>query len=195
MPSQFILASASPIRLSELRSAGYQPQVEPARVDEVLPANAQPQDIAIALAQAKAREVQSRFPGHFVLGSDQVMFFADKAVAKAYTRQNARRRLMSMRGRWHSFYPAACLLGPSGFEQIAADEVHVLFRHYDADFVENYLDSGEWRGCVGSYQIENLGANLVQRVEGDLHAVLGMPFFAVLDMLRDAKIFAETQKK
>ena len=99
---------------------------------------------------------------------------------------------MSMRGQWHSFYPAACLLGPGGFEQIAADEVHVLFRDYDEAVVENYLDSNEWRGCVGSYQIENLGANLVQRVDGDLHAVLGMPFFAVLSMLRAADIFSQT---
>lgn len=194
MAHHFILASASPIRLSELRSAGYEPQVEPARIDEVLPAKARPQDLAIALAQAKAYEVHARFAKSYVLGSDQVMFFKEQPVAKAYTRSEARRRLLSMRGTWHSFYPAACLVGPDGFEQIAADEVHVLFRNYSEAFVDAYLDSGEWQGCVGSYQIENLGAHLVQRVDGDLHAVMGMPFFAVLDMLRSAQILPNMQK-
>lgn len=186
--AEFILASGSPIRLAELRSAGYQPRVEAARIDEVLPLGAPPQDVAIALAQAKAAEVAARFPDAYVLGSDQVMVFDDQLIAKAETRAEARQRLLDMSGRWHSFFPAAVLLGPD-VEEVAAQEVHVLFRRYDTAFVEAYLDSGEWQGCVGSYQIENLGANLVERVDGDLHAVMGMPFFALLAILRQAGLW------
>ena len=53
-------------------------------------------------------------------------------------------------------------------------------------FIAAYVDAiGEAAlGSVGAYQIEGLGAQLFETVEGDHFTILGLPLFAVLDALR-----------
>ena len=184
---ELILASGSPIRRLLFDHAGFTPRVEPAHIDEVLPADTPPVEAAAALSLAKAREVAARFPRAVVVGSDQVMVFRGRSLSKAYSRAGARRRLTELAGREHQFFPAAAVVAP-GFEEVVAQHARVRFRPLSAAEIEAYLDTGEWRGCVGSYQIENRGANLVERVDGDLNAVLGMPLFPLLALLRRAGV-------
>jgi septum formation protein len=39
-------------------------------------------------------------------------------------------------------------------------------------------------GCVGTYRIEALGAQLFTRIEGDHFTIRGLPLLALLDYLR-----------
>lgn len=180
---ELILASGSPVRRLLLEHAGLRPRVEPAYIDEVLPEDAPPPEVAAALALAKAHDVARRFPRAVVVGADQVLVFEGALPTKAPTRAEARERLRRLAGREHRFFPAAAVVAP-GFEEVVAQQATVRFRRLSADEIEAYLDSGEWQGCVGSYQIENLGANLVEWVEGDINAVLGLPLFPLLELLR-----------
>ena len=43
---------------------------------------------------------------------------------------------------------------------------------------------------VGAYQLEGLGAQLFNRIEGDYFTILGMPLLPVLDYLRVRRILA-----
>jgi septum formation protein len=43
---------------------------------------------------------------------------------------------------------------------------------------------------VGAYQLEGLGAQLFNRIEGDYFTILGMPLLPVLDYLRLRRILA-----
>ena len=177
-----ILASGSAIRRTLLERAGLRVQVEPAAIDEVLPTDAVASDLAGVLALAKARAVAVRHPAAVVIGADQVLIFGDQPLAKSATPGAARQRLRELSGHWHAFVSAAAVVSRR-HEEVVAQLVRVRFRSLTADFIDHYLATGEWRGCVGCYQVENLGAHLIAEIDGDLNAVLGLPLYPLLGAL------------
>ncbi|MBN2361048.1 MAG: septum formation protein Maf [Deltaproteobacteria bacterium] len=177
-----ILASGSVVRRTLLERAGLRLRVEPAEIDEVLPPDAVAGDLAGVLGLAKARAVAAAHPAAIVIGADQVLLFRGRPLSKSATRGAARRRLCELSGRWHSFVSAAAVVSRR-HEEVVAQQVRVRLRRLTSVAIDDYLDSGEWRGCVGCYQIENQGAHLVAAVDGDLNAVLGLPLYPLLQAL------------
>jgi septum formation protein len=63
------------------------------------------------------------------------------------------------------------------------DEAHVFFKPLDEKAIEEYLDLGEWKGAAGSYRIQEKGKELIQRVEGDIATVIGLPLLQISEIL------------
>jgi septum formation protein len=59
----------------------------------------------------------------------------------------------------------------------------VTFRELPSDLLAAYLASGEWRDRAGAYAVQGLGSMLVERVEGDLSNVIGLPVALLLDLV------------
>jgi septum formation protein len=51
----------------------------------------------------------------------------------------------------------------------------VTFASLSENVIDRYLESGEWRDRAGAYAVQGLGSMLVERVEGDLSNVIGLP--------------------
>ncbi|KJK55278.1 Maf family protein, partial [Saccharothrix sp. ST-888] len=78
-----VLASASPARLGLLRQAGLDPQVIVSGVDEDALSAPTPGELALVLAEAKARAVASQLTdGQLVIGCDSVLELDGQALGK-----------------------------------------------------------------------------------------------------------------
>jgi len=185
-----VLASKSKIRRSLLVAAGIPVEVRPAELDERAveagaPTNA-PSAIAAHLAREKALLVGRSDPGHLVLGADQVLARDGKRFAKPPDRAAARVQLQSLSGRTHSLHSAvACVQnGAVAFEHVSV--ARLTMRALSDRFVDAYLDAAGEAAMesVGAYQLEGLGSQLFERVEGDYFAILGLPLLEVLGFLR-----------
>lgn len=184
-----VLASKSASRKAMLEAAGVEFRCEPANVDERLieaeMAGADPGEVAIALARAKAEAVDGN--GLSVLGSDSLVVVGGRRFDKPGSRAEAAEHLRSFSGQVMELHSAATIArgGTAIWSEAALARLHV--RKLSEGFIEDYL-AEEWPAvsyCVGVFRIEARGVQLFEAIEGDHFTVLGMPLLAVLGALRD----------
>ena len=173
-----------------LKSAGIPVEVHPADLDErALQARAAPQkpaEVAALLAKEKATVVGRVYPGRLVLGADQTLALGAEHFAKPTDRNAARAQLRALSGKRHALHSAIAFVqdGAVLFEQV--DTAQLTMRMLSDRFLDLYLDTLDEAAAasVGAYQLEGLGSQLFERVEGDYFTILGLPLLAVLDFLR-----------
>ncbi len=188
---RLILASASPIRSTLLQNAGVAHEALPARVDEAairasLQADrATPRDIADALAEAKARKLAQKHPDAMVIGCDQVLEFNGEILGKPQDRTDAEAQLRRLGGATHKLLSAAVIYEGGAPVWRHVGQVRLTMRALSDSYLAGYLDRN-WPNIsdsVGCYKLEEEGARLFQRIEGDYFAVLGLPLIDVLGYL------------
>ena len=191
--SGLVLASGSASRRAMLDAAGVPYRARPAQVDEraveAALADAVPAAVALALAEAKARDVHA---DHWTLGSDSLVAVEGRRFDKPASREQAGEHLAFFSGKVMHLHSAAAIVGPDGEEwrHAALAELHV--RDLSPRFIDTYLDA-EWPAisqCAGAFRIEALGVQLFERIEGDHFTVLGMPLLPVLGALRQFGVIA-----
>lgn len=171
------MASASPSRLSILQSAGVQPIVAPADVDESAimaeATNTSPEHIVLTLAAAKAQHIAVDYPDDIVIGADSMLLFDNKLQGKPLTEAEAIRRWQQQRGKEAILITGHCLLTPQG-EYREASATKIYFADpTDAD-IRAYAATGEPLPCAGAFTLEAIGGWFIDRIEGDPSSVIGL---------------------
>ena len=110
-----------------------------------------------------------------VLGVDTVVVAGDDEIlGKPGSEEEARASLERLRGREHEVWSGLALIEP-GRERTASAVTLVTFRWLEVADIDAYVATGEWRGRAGGYAIQERGAALVERIEGDYLNVVGLP--------------------
>jgi len=192
-----VLASKSASRHAILRDAGIPVVVEPADIDErAIEQRSAEQDageLAAMLAREKARTVAARRPGRLVLGADQTLALGERCFSKPADRAGARRQLAALRGQTHELHSAVALARGSSVLFEHREVARLTMRSFSDQFLEAYLDAAgaAVTASVGAYQLEKVGIQLFERIEGDHFTILGLPVLPLLEFLRSAGWLAE----
>lgn len=189
-----MLASQSDVRRMLLANAGVRFEVAPARIDEATmiaqlgEQGAGHEAIAGALAGAKAAAVSARHAGALVIGADQLLVADGRIWQKAASLQAARERLRRWRGRTHQLVSGAVVMRDGAMVWRRSEAIEVAFRRFSDAWLDAYMAAvGEKvLATVGGYEIEGLGAQMIERLQGDYFAALGLPLFPLLEALRNA---------
>lgn len=149
--------------------------------------------VACALAELKALHVSRRHPGAFVIGADQMLDCQGTWFDKPPDMDQARVNLRALRGRRHHLVTAAVVLRDGETLWTHTECASLTMRSFSDDFLESYLARIGDRALssVGGYQLEGLGAQLFDRVEGDFFTILGLPLLPLLAFLRTEGILLE----
>jgi septum formation protein len=190
---QLILASSSKVRARLLESAGLAFTVQSPGLDEHAMRQAvgstgalSPQDIAEVLARAKAEAVSELMPGAFVIGADQVLAFEGRILSKPDSMEAARKELLDLSGRSHILHSAVALATNGGTVWAHSEGSTLVMRKLSPQFIGRYLAAAgdEALSSVGAYQLEGLGIQLFEKIDGDYFSILGLPLLPLLDALR-----------
>ncbi|MFW2349559.1 Maf family protein [Qipengyuania sp.] len=189
--SGILLASNSGSRKAMLEAAGIAFEAIGAGVDErAIEAemdDAEPGEIAQALAAAKAAAVSALRRDALVLGSDSLVEVAGRRFDKPGSREEAAEHLRFFSGQVMTLHSAAALARGGQITWIGSDFARLRVRTLSEDFIAAYL-AAEWPAvshCVGVFRIEGPGVHLFESVMGDQFTVLGMPLLQVLEALRE----------
>lgn len=190
---QVVLASASPRRKQLLADAGVKARVlVPAeKVDEALSPDelAIPAEAAKKLAEKKAGAAVQELlatgeQGMFaVIGADTMVVKDAEVFGKPRNLEDAKRMLRELSGCTHQVITGVSLwmlLVGEGDEvslgyRTFADASAVTFKELTDDQIVEYLRKGESFDKAGAYAIQGEGRELVERFEGALDTIIGLP--------------------
>ncbi len=189
---RLVLASQSQIRAKMLRQAGLRFEILPANVDET--PIGPPLERAASLAALKAATISRQQKGALVIGADQVGILSNGVeLQKPMDATQASAQIAQMSGNKHQFRSAVSVWRDGVEIQHCHEDAWVTFRELSPQTLAWYVGTGEWQGCCGGYQIENQGIQLVEKIEGSLMAIYGLPLVPLLDILR-GEGFLESSK-
>ena len=177
---KLVLASASPRRRELLGLLGVEFEAVAPEVAELTEGD--PAVIVVENALRKARSVER--PDAIVLGVDTDVVCDGRLLGKPLTDGDATARLRALAGRTHEVLSGIALLAGDR-ERSELVRTAVTFRPLADREIEAYVGSGEWRDRAGGYAVQGLGSALVERIDGDLSNVIGLPIPALAGMIEE----------
>ena len=182
-----VLASASPRRRQLLDLIGITHEVRPANIDETMRPRENPRRHAERLARETATAVATRDPDLITIAADTIVVVNRKVLGKPKDTDDAARMLALLSGREHVVTTAVAVSRGKKLRS-AVEEVRVRFRRLRDDEIEAYIATGEPMDKAGAYGIQGYGATIVERIEGDYFAVMGLPIVRLIGLLRDVGV-------
>ena len=171
-----VLASGSPQRSEILSKLGVEFEVVVSGVDELT--GGDPGVEVLENARLKARAVER---DGVVIACDTDVVLDGKALGKPTDAAEARRYLDRMSGRAHQVLSGLVVLDGEE-ERSGLERTTVVFKQLSEAEKERYVRFGEWEGRSGGYAIQTLGSTLVERLEGSVSNVVGLPVGLLIDL-------------
>jgi len=184
----FILASRSPRRIQLLQQAGYDFEVFPSSVDESVfdTHTLSPATYAETLAQAKAEDIARQHPDQLVLGADTIIDYDGQIIGKPADQDHAEDIVKKLFSKPHCVITGLALIWKhSHLKIVTYESTKVIPRVMSQTQIEAHLESDTWQDKAGAYAIQENGDEFIERLEGSLTNVIGLPMERLTQLLTD----------
>ena len=169
---EIILASNSPRRKEILESLGYKFRIVPSDIDENINLNGE--RLACELAKRKALKIYEYHKDDIVIGSDTIVYFNNVVYNKPKSEEECFFMLKSLSGKTHEVITGVYIA--SKFDHISFfDKAYVTFKELSDEDIYNYIKTKEPFDKAGGYAIQGIGKCLVDKYEGDIYTIIGLP--------------------
>lgn len=166
-----ILASASPARAKLLTDWGYTFTIFPTHIDELKYQQTitDPKQLVETLATQKVAACHSS-PQYTIIAADTVIYFNNQIIGKPINRDHAQHIIRLLSGQTHQVWTGVCIN-----QQVFSDMAEVTFRPMTKTQIESYLDTNDWVGKAGAYQIQKAIHPFVAKIDRDINTIIGLP--------------------
>lgn len=189
----FILGSSSPRRINLIKSLGFNFDVRLPSSPEPSPLPEEsPEDFVKRCSLIKANSCQEELDiakSTIILSADTIVAINSHILGKPSDQEDALRMLSQLNGNSHLVYTAVCLISQNmNLELVQLCKSKVYFNRWPNDVLQSYIKSGDCLDKAGAYGIQGKGAFLIDRIEGSVTNVAGLPLAQTTEMLLDQKL-------
>jgi septum formation protein len=177
-----VLASQSPRRAELIGRLRLAFDTIPADVDERYLEHESPDAHAERLAREKALAVSVRRPEALVVGSDTIVVLDGDVLGKPRDDDHALQMLLRLSGREHEVHTGIAV-AHGGRVASGLERVRVRFRELEPRTAREYVATREPMDKAGAYGIQGYGSAIVEGIEGDYFAVMGLPIVRMLRLI------------
>lgn len=178
-----ILASQSPRRRELMAREGLEFSVVVRDTEEVHDASLLPEELCAHNAAAKAEAVAAEYPQATVIGADTLVFIDNTPLGKPADEAEAVSMLTRLQGRTHCVCTAVAVVMPQGVRRDFAEKSFVTFRPLTREQILHYMSLVHVYDKAGAYAVQEHGELIIEKVEGDIDNVIGLPVTALKNVL------------
>ncbi len=184
MDRKLVLASRSPRRYELLKQMGFDLDVIPSKVIEDFAQAELPRDHVLRLAEAKARDVASQYPGRWVVGADTIVYINGTILGKPKCQEEAVEMLRRLSGQEHCVLTgfSVCHL-EKGMDDKETVQTAVKVKALTSAEIAWYVQTGEPFDKAGGYAIQGIGSFMIESIQGSYTNVVGLPLCELIQML------------
>jgi septum formation protein len=170
--SGVVLASGSPRRRELLTSIGVDFRVVVPNIDESRREGESPVSYVWRLAGEKARAVPST--DELIIAADTTVDLDGEVLGKPVDADDAVSMLRRLSGSTHRVHTGVAVrVGDRVSVDVAS--AAVTFASLDEALIDWYVSTGEPFDKAGGYALQGSGAVLVDRVDGNVSCIIGLP--------------------
>lgn len=182
---KIVLASASPRRKEILEKTGLKFTVDISAYEEDMDLALKPHQLARFLSSEKAKTVAIKYRNALVIAADTFIVFKGRLLGKPHTEKEAKRMLTLLNDKAHSVITGFTIIDTNTKKKLSRSvETRVYFKKMTVQEIESYVRTGEPLDKAGAYAIQDLGAVIVKKIEGDYFNIMGLPLSSVTDALK-----------
>lgn len=157
---------------------------------------ADPAALVLKNSQGKVKAVAPRHPGALILGVDTVVSCEGQILEKPKDSEDAFRMLKQLQGRSHRVFTAQVLLDTeSGCQLESVDQTTVTFLSMSDEQIRAYIATGEPMDKAGAYAAQGIGAQFIQKIDGDFFTVVGLSVSRFMELYTRLDQSGETPVK
>ncbi|ONN27793.1 septum formation inhibitor Maf [Thermosipho affectus] len=178
-----ILATTSPRRIDIFKMLNITFKVIPPNINENINEK-NPEELVKKLSLIKAKSIKEK---GIIIAADTIVYFNGKIFGKPKDYDEAYNMLKTLSANWHTVYTGVTILTEN--ETITfCEKTNVKFKPLTDELIKYYINTSKPFDKAGAYGIQELGAILVEKIEGDFYNVMGFPISKVWDILWDRGI-------
>ena len=195
--NKIILASSSSSRYQILKKSGvnFQQTIPLCKEDDIKKKLSRkkysPSAIAKHLSYEKSISVSrvKKYHNYNVVGCDTLIYLNNQIFDKAKNMNEAKKKILKLSGKTHNIVSGLTICKKGRKVWQCSQTTKVKIRKLNITQVDNYLKTvgAPILQSVGCYQIESLGAHIIEEIKGDFFNVMGLPLFKLLKYLNNIK--------
>lgn len=176
-----ILASSSTRRRDLMQMAGFKFMVSATQCNE---ATDETDPEKHTLEVAKRKVLSARYAdGDIVVGADTMIYLDGEIIGKPKDADDAKVILHKLSGKTHTVYTSTCISCDDVIEEFCV-KTDVTFFPLSPTAIDMYVATGEPMDKAGAYGIQGRGALLIEKINGDFYATMGLPIARVARILK-----------
>lgn len=184
-----ILASASPRRKEIMANLGLKFRIQPADIIESILDEYSPEEAVLNIACQKAQEIAKIETKGIIIAADTIVVLDGQILGKPADKDEAFEILAKLSNKCHEVMTAIYLIDAENGQNFSHVEISkVFFREIREKEIEKYILSGEPMDKAGAYGIQGLASFFIQRIEGCYFNIVGLPVFALYNLLEKMNI-------